>query len=87
MAIRPERVRLARRGTGGADALPGVVDTVLFVGSTYIHLVRLTDRPEAALQVQTAADGFVPFQKNENVDIILDREALHIFPVTERRAA
>ncbi|AWI61193.1 ABC transporter ATP-binding protein [Sinorhizobium fredii] len=87
MAIRPERMRLVKRGHGGADALPGIVDAAVFIGSTYIYLVRRADRPEASLQVQIAADGFVPFQKNDEVDILLDEKALHIFPVTERRAA
>jgi mannopine transport system ATP-binding protein len=87
VAIRPERMRLAKRGDGGADALPGVVDAAVFVGSTYIFLVRLADRPEASLQVQVAADGVVPFQRDDAVDIVLDGAAAHVFPVTERCVA
>ncbi len=87
VAIRPERIRLVRRGQGGAEAFPGVVDASVFVGSTYIVVVRLADRPEASLHVQIAADGFIPFQRNDNVDVLLDEEAVHVFPLVERCAA
>ncbi|WP_234851769.1 ABC transporter ATP-binding protein, partial [Sinorhizobium meliloti] len=71
VAIRPERMRLAKRGEGGADGLPGVVDAAVFIGSTYIFLVRLADRPEVSLQVQVAADGLLPFQRDEGLSGIL----------------
>ncbi|ASJ61654.1 mannopine transport system ATP-binding protein [Sinorhizobium meliloti] len=87
VAIRPERMRLAKRGDGGADALPGVVDAAVFIGSTYIFLVRLADRPEVSLQVQVPADGLLPFQRDDEVDIVLDGAAMHVFPVAERCAA
>lgn len=87
LAIRPERTRIAKRGHGGLAALPGVLDATVFVGSTYIYLIRLVDRPGANLQVQIAADGFVPFQKDDEVDIILDDAAVHVFPMAERCAA
>lgn len=87
VAIRPERMRLAKRGEGGADGLPGVVDAAVFIGSTYIFLVRLADRPEVSLQVQVAADGLLPFQRDDEVDIVLDGAAMHVFPVAERCAA
>jgi mannopine transport system ATP-binding protein len=87
VAIRPERMRLAKRGDGGADALPGVIDAAVFIGSTYIFLVRLADRPEASLQVQVAADGVMPFQRDDAVDIVLDGAAAHVFPIAERCAA
>ncbi|APG95092.1 spermidine/putrescine import ATP-binding protein PotA (plasmid) [Sinorhizobium americanum] len=87
VAIRPERMRLAKRGDGGADALPGVVDAAVFFGSTYIFLVRLADRPAASLQVEVPADGVIPYQRDDAVDIVLDGAAGHVFPVTERCAA
>ncbi|TCN33338.1 ABC transporter ATP-binding protein [Sinorhizobium americanum] len=87
VAIRPERMRLVKRGDGGADALPGVVDAAVFFGSTYLFLVRLADRPAASLQVEVAADGVIPYQKDDAVDIVLDGAAGHVFPVTERCAA
>lgn len=87
VAIRPERMRLAKRGEGGADALPGVVDAAVFIGSTYIFLARLADRPQVSLQVQVAADGLLPFQRDDEVDIVLDGAAMHVFPVAERCAA
>ncbi|SDA87579.1 ABC transporter ATP-binding protein [Sinorhizobium sp. NFACC03] len=80
LAIRPESIRLLRRGQGGADALPGIVEASLFVGSIYIVLVRLVARPEVVFQVQIAADGFVPLGKNDNVDILFNYEAVHVFP-------
>lgn len=87
VAIRPERMRLAKRGDGGADALPGVIDAAVFIGSTYIFLVRLADRPEASLQVQVAADCVMPFQRDDAVDIVLDGAAAHVFSIAERCAA
>ncbi|WP_151613285.1 ABC transporter ATP-binding protein [Sinorhizobium alkalisoli] len=87
VAIRPERMRLMKRGDGGTDSLAGVVDAAMFIGSTYIYLVRLADRPQASLQVQVPADGVTQFQRNDQVDIVVDGAAAHVFPVTERCAA
>jgi len=87
LAIRPERVRLSKRAQGGPTALPGIVDAAIFVGSTYIYLVRLVDRPEATLQVQMAADSFASFHRGDEVDAILDDAAVHVFPLAERCAA
>jgi spermidine/putrescine transport system ATP-binding protein len=41
LVIRPERVRVEDRGTGGANRLPGMVERSVFVGPTVQVIVRL----------------------------------------------
>lgn len=87
LAIRPERVTLARRGEGGGLALPGIVETSVFIGSCHIFLVRLPGHGDKTIQVQATVSGSVPFQRNENVDVLVDESAMHVFPAQGRQAA
>ena len=41
--VRPERLRLTRENNGGGAAIPTVVDTVLFQGSSIRCILKLTD--------------------------------------------
>lgn len=87
IAVRPERIALARRGHGGAHALAGMVDASVFVGSFHIFLVRLEERPDIIIQAQLPAGDSPSFQRGEGVDLILDREAVLVFPASEKQAA
>ncbi|MBP1876667.1 mannopine transport system ATP-binding protein [Ensifer adhaerens] len=87
LAIRPERVRVARRGEGGSGCLAAVVQTCVFVGSVHILVVRLESRPDVLLQIQLPAEGGLPFQERDTVDLLLDDGAIHLFANTERHAA
>ena len=87
LAIRPERVRVARCGEGGAGCLAAVVETCVFVGSVHIVMVRLESRPDVLLQIQLPADGGLPFHERDQVDLLLDDRAIHLFAETERHAA
>jgi mannopine transport system ATP-binding protein len=66
--------------------MPGIVAASIFVGSTHVFLVRMSGQAGAILQIQVPADEIAPFEKNDNVDILFDENALHFFPA-ERRAA
>lgn len=87
LAIRPERVKLVRRGEGGRLALPGTVETSVFVGSSHIFLVRIPGQGDRTIQVQTTDTGSAPFGRNENVDVLVDESAVHVFPAEGRQAA
>lgn len=87
LAIRPERVKLVRRGEGGRLAIPGTVETSVFVGSSHIFLVRLPGQGDRTIQVQTTDTGSAPFGRDENVDVLVDEGAVHVFPVEGRQAA
>ena len=81
LAVRPERLRLAPRGSGGGTALPGRVEEAIFVGSFQVFLVGLEGRDGEALQVQLPVDGErVGFAKGDAIDLVLDGAAVHLFP-------
>jgi mannopine transport system ATP-binding protein len=75
VAIRPEQLTLARPGEAGA-ALPGVIETAIFVGSFQVCLVRTAN--DAVLHVQLPA-GARGFRDGERVDVAFDPAALHVF--------
>ena len=87
LAIRPERIKLVARGAGGTAAIPGVVNTSVFVGSFSIFLVHLAGQPDQVIQVQIAAQAAPPFLSNDEVDLVPDEGAVHIFPATAEQAA
>lgn len=81
LAIRPERLRIAPRGQGGLMAIPSLVEAAIFVGSFHVFLVRIPGM-ETPLHVQRPADGEGHiFQAGEQVDLIADSDAIHLFPV------
>jgi spermidine/putrescine transport system ATP-binding protein len=81
LAIRPERVHLHPHEDGGAGAnrVPGMVERVVFVGSTtYVH-VRLATG--SALQAMVRNDGnALPYRQGTPVSIALPAEALRVLP-------
>ncbi|MER8887749.1 ABC transporter ATP-binding protein [Mesorhizobium sp. M0816] len=84
LAVRPERLRLAPKGQGGPWALPARVEAAIFVGSFHVFLVGIEGRGGAPLQVQLPASGAtLPFQNGDAVDLVIDQEALKLFPATE----
>jgi spermidine/putrescine transport system ATP-binding protein len=58
VAIRPERVRLARAGDGPAETgLPGTVTTLTFLGSDVLYEVALAGGPVIKARLRDAAPG------------------------------
>ena len=81
LAVRPERLQLAPRGTGGRSAIPGTVEEALFVGSFQVFLVRVDGHSGEALHVQLPADGArSAFTRGDLIDVVLDGSAVHLFP-------
>ncbi len=87
LAIRPERVSLARRGCGGSHALAGTVETAVFIGPFHLFLVRLDARPDIVFQAQIPAGDAPSFERHDAVDLLLDHEGILIFPAEEKQAA
>lgn len=84
LAVRPERLRLAPKGQGGPGALPAKIEAAIFVGSFHVFLVGIDGRANAPVQVQLPASGAtLPFQSGEEVDLVVDQDALKLFPATE----
>ncbi|TIN32503.1 MAG: ABC transporter ATP-binding protein [Mesorhizobium sp.] len=84
IAVRPERLRLAAKGQGGPFALPATVEAAIFVGSFHVFLVCLEGRGGAPVQVQLPASGAtLQFQNGDAVDLVMDHEALRLFPAAE----
>ncbi|WP_028002457.1 ABC transporter ATP-binding protein [Sinorhizobium arboris] len=84
IAVRPERLRLTPKGQGGPRALPAKVEAAIFVGSFHVFLVGLEGHGGACVQVQLPASGAtLPFQNGDAVDLVMDQEALKLFPAME----
>ena len=80
VAIRPERLKLSSRGAGGPEAVPATVETAIFVGSFHVILVRVAG-VEDPIHVQLPAAGAgVALRAGEEVDLLVERDAIHLFP-------
>jgi ABC-type Fe3+/spermidine/putrescine transport system ATPase subunit len=79
LAIRPERVHLHPYDDHGANRVPGMVERVVFVGSTtYVYLRLATG---SALQAMVRNDGnALPYRQGMPVSIALPAEALRVLP-------
>jgi spermidine/putrescine transport system ATP-binding protein len=74
--IRPERVRLAKLGSGPVRAVPAVVERLVYVGSVTQVMLRLG---EQRLQALVANDGSgVCGVEGETVDAYLPPEAIRV---------
>ncbi|MBV9000331.1 MAG: TOBE domain-containing protein, partial [Solirubrobacterales bacterium] len=79
VAIRPERVRLFSHGTDGPNHMPGMVERLVFLGSTTQVFLRLATG--AALQTLVRNDGAeLPFSQGTPVSIGLPAHALRVLP-------
>ena len=79
LAIRPERVDLHPYEDAGANRVPGMVERVVFIGSTtHVH-VRLATGD--ALQALVRNDGSdMPYSQGSAVRIALPADALRVLP-------
>jgi ABC-type Fe3+/spermidine/putrescine transport system ATPase subunit len=82
LSIRPERVHLEGSGAAGPNRIPGMVERVVYVGSTMQVIVHLA--PGDTLQALLPNEGeAIPFQQGTAVAVHLPREALRVLPQGE----
>jgi spermidine/putrescine transport system ATP-binding protein len=81
VTIRPERVDLQEQGSTGPNRVPGMVERVVYVGSTLQVFVNLApgERIQAWLQNEGEA---VPFAQGTPVMAYLPPDALRVLPTT-----
>ncbi|HEY6378131.1 MAG TPA: ABC transporter ATP-binding protein [Candidatus Dormibacteraeota bacterium] len=79
VVIRPERVRLAPHGSPGANRLPGLVERVVYLGSTMQLVVRLVHGPSIQAMVPNAGDD-LPYEQGAAVTVELPAQALRVLP-------
>jgi mannopine transport system ATP-binding protein len=83
VAIRPERIALEREGHGGSNAIPGIVEAAIFVGSFQVFLVRAGNH-DGLLHVQIPAGSTtVSFKQGDKVDLVAEPDAIRLFPIGE----
>lgn len=81
LVIRPERVELEEQGTPGPNRVPGMVERVLYVGSTIQVLVHLAHGETLQAWVQNRG-GDPPWQQGSPVMVYLPGEALRMLEDT-----
>ncbi len=79
VAIRPERVHLQPHETSGANRLPGMIERLVFLGSTTQVFLRLaTGSP---LQTLVRNDGAeLPYKQGTPVSVGLPADSLRVLP-------
>jgi ABC-type Fe3+/spermidine/putrescine transport system ATPase subunit len=79
VAIRPERIYLHPYETSGANRLPGMIERLVFLGSTTQIFLRLATG--AALQTLVRNDGpAIPYSQGTPVSVGLPADALRVLP-------
>jgi spermidine/putrescine transport system ATP-binding protein len=80
VTIRPERVQVEPYGTdvsAGANRIPGMIERLVFLGSSTQVIVRLA--PGAAVQALIQNDGEEPpYRQGTPVSVVLPAEALRV---------
>ena len=82
LSIRPERVDLEEAGTSGANRIPGMVERLVYVGSTMQVIVNLAPGEKLQALMQNEGEA-LPFQQGTSVSVHLPREALRVLPQGE----
>jgi spermidine/putrescine transport system ATP-binding protein len=82
LSIRPERVDLEEAGTAGANRIPGMVERLVYVGSTMQVIVNLAPGEKVQALIQNEGE-VLPFQQGTSVSVHLPREALRVLPQGE----
>src|SRR5262249_51790861 len=85
LVIRPERVHLADHGTAGDNRIPGMVERVLYVGSTIQVIVHLAHGETLQAWTQNRG-GDPPWQQGTPVSVHLPADAIRVL-VDESEAA
>jgi len=77
ITIRPERVRLEEQGSTGENRIPGMVERVVYVGSTLQVIVHLAPGQTLQVWIQNTG-GRVPFEQGTPVSVHLPADALRV---------
>jgi spermidine/putrescine transport system ATP-binding protein len=77
IVVRPERVRLEDQGTSGDNRIPGMVERVLYVGSTIQVLVHLAHGETLQAWMQNRG-GDPPWQQGTAVSVHLPPDAIRV---------
>jgi ABC-type sulfate/molybdate transport systems ATPase subunit len=77
IVVRPERVHLEDHGTPGDNRIPGMVERVLYVGSTIQVIVHLAPGETLQAWMQNRG-GDPPFQQGTAVSIHLPPDAIRV---------
>jgi spermidine/putrescine transport system ATP-binding protein len=81
VTIRPERVDLEATGTTGENRIPGMVERVVYVGSTLQVFVNLAPGQHLQAWIQNEG-GDLPYASGTPVAVHFPREALRVLPDT-----
>jgi spermidine/putrescine transport system ATP-binding protein len=77
LIIRPERVRLEDHGTSGDNRIPGMVERVLYVGSTIQVVVHLAHGETLQAWMQNRGGGS-PWRQGTPVSVHLPADAIRV---------
>jgi len=75
--IRPERIRLEAQGSAGENRIPGMIDRVVYVGSTLQVMVHVPTGLTLQAWIHNEG-GAVPYEQGAAVSVHLPAEALRI---------
>jgi spermidine/putrescine transport system ATP-binding protein len=77
--IRPERIRLEAHGSSGENRLPGMIERVVYVGSTLQVIVHLPSGQTLQAWVHNEGEA-LPYEQGAPVTIHMPIEALRVLP-------
>jgi spermidine/putrescine transport system ATP-binding protein len=78
VVIRPERVRLEAHGTMAENRVPGMVERVVYVGSTIQVIVHLASGPTVQSWWQNRGESVLPYGQGDPVNVHLPPDALRV---------
>ncbi|MGH2636761.1 MAG: ABC transporter ATP-binding protein [Actinomycetota bacterium] len=79
--IRPERIRLERHGSTGENRIPGMIERVVYVGSTLQVIVHLPSGQTVQAWVHNEGE-VLPYEQGATVSVHLPVDALRVLPDT-----
>jgi spermidine/putrescine transport system ATP-binding protein len=77
IVIRPERIRLEPAGTVGQNRIPGMVERVVYVGSTMQVIVHLAPGQTVQAWIQNQGED-LPYQQGGSVAVHLPPDSLRV---------
>jgi spermidine/putrescine transport system ATP-binding protein len=86
VTIRPERVRLEQRGTGGENRIPGVVQRWVYLGNSVQLIVGLATGAKIQALMQNTGEE-IPYREGTEVAVHLPAAALRILEDTGAKLA
>ena len=79
--IRPERIRLEPHGSTGENRIPGMIERVVYVGSTLQVIVHLPSGQTVQAWVHNEGE-VLPYEQGATVSVHLPVDALRVLPDT-----